>query len=79
MLRTEALERIRVILQDVFGVDPQDVTEDTTYQDVPDWDSMNHIIMIATIEDELGVHFELDDYLDLKSVRKLLDYIEERC
>ena len=72
------MEKIREILQDIFGISPQDITEETTYQDVPGWDSMNHIILIATIEDELGVHFELDDYADLKSVRKLLDYIEAK-
>ena len=78
MDRNEILKNIREIMQDVFGVSPESVTEDTTCRDVPGWDSMNHIILIATIEDALPVHFELDDYVGLKSVAQLLDYIEAR-
>lgn len=78
MDRNELLTIIREIMQDIFEVPPQAVTESTTYRDIPGWDSMNHIILIATIEDAVPVHFELDDYAELKSVAQLLDYIEAR-
>ena len=53
------------------------VTEKATADDIPGWDSLNQIVLIASIEDEFSIRFSLDDYAEMKSLRRILDYIGE--
>ena len=76
MDRTEILAQLRLIFCDIFEVDESEVTENATADDIPGWDSLNQIILTASIEAEFPVRFSLNDYAELKSVRRILDYIE---
>lgn len=46
-------------------------------QNCETWDSMKHIEIITTIEDELGVSFEIEDIPNLTSVALILDKIKK--
>jgi acyl carrier protein len=35
------------------------------YQDIPEWDSIGHMNLIATIEDEFEVELDIDDITEL--------------
>ena len=41
------------------------------------WDSMKHIEIIMTLEDELGVSFAPEDIPELKSLSKIIEKVEE--
>ena len=44
------------------------VTDALTMHDVPEWDSMNFLLLIAELEKEYGVTFSMDDVLALNSI-----------
>lgn len=77
MDRTEILTKLRPIFCDIFDIDESMVTEKATADDIPGWDSLNQIVLIASIEDEFSIRFSLDDYAEMKSLRRILDYIGE--
>lgn len=76
MDRTEILTKLRPLFCDIFDIDESAVTENATVDDIPDWDSLNQIVLIASIEEEFSIHFSMDDYAEMKGVRRILDYIE---
>ena len=63
------------ILSILLGVEIRE-NSDISMQNSENWDSMKHIEIITTIEDELGVSFEIEDIPNLTSVALILDKIK---
>lgn len=40
------------------------------YQDIPEWDSVGHMSLVAAIEDAFDIMMETDDIIDLSSYEK---------
>ena len=64
----EIADIFRHILRD----DALELTPNTTPDDVPGWDSMNHIALVVEAECRFGVTFEPDDIDALHSVGDLI-------
>ena len=76
MDRTEVYTRLASVFQDVFDRKVA-LTDETTAADVPGWDSLNHITLIGTVEDEFDVKFPMKDVVGMKNVGELVDKIIE--
>lgn len=77
MTREEILDKVNEIFHEVFDDDSIEVFEDTTAEDVDDWDSLMHITLISEIEDEFGFKFQMKDVVGMKNVGEMLDIIED--
>lgn len=75
MDRTEILEKLCKIMQEVFE-DVPSITEDTTADDIEDWDSIGHVYLIAEIEDEFHIKFG-EKMNDVGTVKDIIDFIVE--
>lgn len=64
------------ILSVLLGIEIKE-NSDVSMQNCETWDSMKHIEIITTIEDELGVSFEIEDIPNLTSVALILDKIKD--
>jgi acyl carrier protein len=40
------------------------------YQDIPEWDSVGHMELIAVLEETFDIMFDTDDIIDLSSFEK---------
>jgi acyl carrier protein len=40
------------------------------YQDVPEWDSIGHMSLVAELEDKFDIQMETDDIVDFSSYEK---------
>ena len=76
MNRDEVYARLKGVFQDVFDKVVA-LTDATTAADVPGWDSLNHITLIGTIEDEFDIKFAMKDVVHMKNVGELVDKIIE--
>ena len=76
MDRTEVYLRLKEVFRDVFDKDVE-LVDTTTAADVQGWDSLNHITLIGTIEDEFDVKFPMKDVVHMKNVGELVDKIIE--
>lgn len=51
-----------------------EITEDKLaglkYQDIPAWDSVGHMSLVAALEDVFGIMMDTDDIIDLSSYEK---------
>lgn len=78
MSREEILEKINDIFHDVFDDDSIVVVEETTADDVEDWDSLMHITLISEVESAFGFKFQMKDVVGMKNVGEMIDIIQSR-
>lgn len=78
MSREEILERVNEIFVEVFDDDSIVITEETTADDIEDWDSLMHITLISEIENEFDFKFQMKDVVGMENVGEMLDIIEEQ-
>ena len=76
MERAEVYSRLAEVFRDVFDREVA-LADETTAADVPGWDSLNHITLIGTVEDEFDVKFPMKDVVGMKNVGELVDKIIE--
>ena len=71
----EIFTRLNRVFQDVFDDDSIRVTPNTTADDIEDWDSLEHINLVAAVEQELGVKFTMGQVVTMKNVGEMVDII----
>ncbi|WP_173337046.1 acyl carrier protein [uncultured Ruminococcus sp.] len=78
MNKNEITERLNRVFRDVFDDDSISVNENTTSADIEDWDSIEHINLIAAVENEFGIRFKMREVSGMKNVGEMIDIISER-
>ena len=48
------------------------------YQDIPAWDSVGHMNLVAQLEDAFDIMMETDDIIDLSSFEKGMEILKEK-
>ena len=52
-----------------------EVNDETTSDDIEDWDSLEHINLIAAVEQEFGIKFNMGQVVTMKNVGEMVDII----
>lgn len=78
MAQENIIERLTEVFQNVFDDDEIEIGSDTTADDIEDWDSLEHINLIAAVEREFGVKFTMKEVSTMKNVGEMIDIITER-
>lgn len=71
-------DKIISIIAQVLGVSNNEVQEETSIGDLPTWDSLNHLQIIAKIEKEFGIKFTPDVMIELEDVSDIVTATKER-
>ncbi|QFT32799.1 hypothetical protein FIV00_20075 [Labrenzia sp. THAF82] len=66
---SENIEKYQKCFMEAFPVQKQEL-EGLKYQDIPEWDSIGHMNLVAALEDEFGIEMEIDDITDISDFRK---------
>ena len=72
-------DRLNEVFRDVFDDDEITVNEDTTADDIEDWDSLEHINLISAVEDEFGIRFKMGEVSSMKNVGEMVEIIKTRA
>ncbi|WP_022768131.1 MULTISPECIES: acyl carrier protein [unclassified Butyrivibrio] len=75
MTREEVFEKMNEVFRDVFDDEDITVTDETTADDIEDWDSLEHINLVNAMEEEFGVKFTMGEIVALKNVGEMADLI----
>lgn len=67
------------IFRDVFDDDDLVVTPVMTAADVEEWDSLNHIRLVLSIEKSFGLRFSAAEVGHLKNVGEFVDLIQSKA
>lgn len=72
------MERLEEVFRTVFDDDSLVLTDDLTAADVPGWDSVAHVNLMFSIEQEFGVQFAGNQFSELRDVGELRRFLERR-
>lgn len=72
------LQRLEQVFHNVFGNDEIRLTDQTTAADIPGWDSVAHINLMFSIEQEFGVQFGSSEFAEMANVGQLVRWLEAR-
>lgn len=75
MTREAAYEKLNEVFRDVFDDEEIVVNDATTSSDIEDWDSLEHINLIAAVEQEFGMKFSMGQVVTMKNVGEMMDII----
>jgi acyl carrier protein len=60
------LEKYIAAFIEAFGIEGDRLPE-LKYQDIPEWDSVGHMTLVAFIEEQFDIMLDTDDIIDLSS------------
>ena len=75
MERSELFDKVVEVVSDVLGISPDEVTEQTTYDEL-DADSLDRLQLVTAFEDEFDIEFNEENLASITSVADALDAIE---
>ena len=70
--------RLNRVFQDVFDDDTIHITPRTTANDIEDWDSLEHITLIAAVERAFKMKFKMGEISSMKNVGEMAAIIQSR-
>jgi acyl carrier protein len=78
LVMEDLLGKIRSAFKSAFDVDPQTVNINTVPSDIPAWDSMGHVTLASSLEQELGLTFDVDDLMAMENVKEIFRIVESK-
>jgi len=72
------VDRVAKVFNKVFDLDCRGFSLETTPETVPNWDSVGHMNLVAQLEAEFGLQFEVDDIMEMTSATKVVEILNAR-
>ena len=66
-------EKILKLIEEILQVSAGTITVDTKIEDVEEWDSLAHVMIIGALEEQLGISIPLDEAVEIASVAEILN------
>ena len=63
---------LRKIAARVFRIDEQSLTPESSPQTIARWDSLKHMSLVSSVEEQLGIQFTADEIIGIKTFGDLL-------
>ncbi len=77
MTREEVYTRLTSVFRDVFDDETIELTDETTSEDIEDWDSFEHINLVVAVEEEFSFKIPMGKVVTMKNVGEMVDIIME--
>lgn len=77
MTREDVYKRLNPVFRDFFDDQSIEVFDETTADDIEDWDSFEHINLIVAVENEFGITIPMGKTITMKNVGEMVDIILE--
>ena len=64
------LEKYNLSFIKALSITEDKLEDSLNYQDIPEWDSVGHMSLVAELEDNFGIMMDTDDIIDFNSYQK---------
>ena len=60
-----------------LAIDKKKFSEKLKYNDIPEWDSINHMTLMSGLEEGFNITMESDDIIDFSSFKKGIQILKK--
>jgi len=79
MERQEIFSALQEIFMDVLDLEDEvELTDETSANDIEEWDSLSHIQLIVAIEKRFGIKFTSLEIMKWRNVGEMVDSMQEK-
>ena len=79
MNREEIFSKLNEIFTDVLDLEDEvELTDETSANDIEEWDSLSHIQLIVAIEKAFGIKFTSLEIMKWRNVGEMVNSMEEK-
>ena len=78
MDKKDILLTVQEIFRDILDNESIILTEETTANDVDEWDSLTHIQLIVAIEKKFKIKFNSKEILSWKNIGEMIDSVMQK-
>ena len=72
-----AKKKYQYIFIKSLSIDSNKFNENIKYNEIPEWDSIGHMTLIAALEEEYKISLETDDIVDFSSFKKGMEILKK--
>jgi acyl carrier protein len=70
-------QTLQDIIAAALSIPAEQVTDDLSYQGIPEWDSVSHIYLITELEAAFNITIDTDEVLEMNSVEKVKETLRK--
>lgn len=70
-------EKIIALIEGILQVPAGTITASTKFEDVEQWDSLAHVMIIGELEEKLGISIPLEEAIELTNMEELLNAAQQ--
>ena len=70
-------EKLYQIVASVFNVEPTKINDETSPENLEEWDSFNFYVLLDEIEKKFSITFDLDETLEIKKIGDIKKLFEK--
>lgn len=75
MDREAILKNVEEICKDIFDLEDLKINTTTGPSDISQWDSLNHLNLISSIEEDFSIKFNFEEISSIKNIGDIINLI----
>ncbi len=66
------------IVNEILKIPEENIKDDLSSKDIPEWDSMNYLLFIAELEKQFDLSFSMDEVINAQNIGDIRKIVEKR-
>lgn len=66
------------VIGEILEIDPTDITNESSPDNLPEWDSLMHLKIILELEKAFSINISPEEGIELENFKMICNYISER-